>query len=122
MKELISKILAWIHPHSCKTVKHLTKPGVPREFNDEYIEIKFEIFPGTTHLSLTNKSDKEIILDWENVRFIDLHGKSNKIKRKSDYIGTDRSTRGGLFIPLFVVFGNNYLVVIRKYIDIIPKM
>lgn len=79
MKELISKILAWIHPHSCKTIKHLTKPGVPREFNDEYIEIKFEIFPGTTHLSLTNKSDKEIILDWENVRFIDLHGKSNKI-------------------------------------------
>ena len=50
------------------------------------------------------------------------NGNNNEIKRKADYIGTDRSARGGLFIPLFRLYGNNRFCISVKYIDIIPEM
>jgi len=47
---------------------------------------------------------------------------NNEIKRKADYIGTDRSARDGLFVPLFLLYGNNCFRISVKYIDIIPEM
>lgn len=49
------------------------------------------------------------------------NGKRRKIKRKNDFIGTDRSARGGLFIPLFLLNRNNCSLIFAKYIDIIPE-
>ena len=79
MKTLITAILPCIMLQSFAAVGYSANPDTIQKFNDKYIEIEFNASTLMIEFSLKNKSDKEIILDWENVRFIGLNGKSGKV-------------------------------------------
>ena len=79
MKKVISIILACVLLQSCATVEHSISTETTRNFTDKYIDIGFDASATIIQFSLRNRSDKEIILDWDNVRFIDLSGRSSKV-------------------------------------------
>lgn len=79
MKKFISKILACFLFQPCTAAENPTIVDGTQDFNDEYIEIKFDASTIMIEFILTNKSDKEIILDWDNVRFIGLSGRSTRV-------------------------------------------
>ena len=79
MRKSITVILTCILLQSCVATKHSTNSDATLNFNDKYIELKLDASTIMIEFSLTNKSDKEIILDWENVRFIGLDGKGDKV-------------------------------------------
>ena len=79
MKKFISKILACILLQPCTAAENSTIVDGTQDFNDEYIEIKFDASTIMIEFILTNKSDKEIILDWDNVRFFGLNGRISRV-------------------------------------------
>ena len=79
MKKVISKIMACILLQSCATAEHSISTETTQNFKDKYIEVTFDASTSMIQFSLTNRSDKEIVLDWDNVRFIDLGDRSSKV-------------------------------------------
>lgn len=79
MRKSITVILTCILLQSCVATKHSANSDATLNFNDKYIELKLDASTIMIEFSLTNNSDKEIILDWENVRFVGLDGKGDKV-------------------------------------------
>lgn len=79
MRKSIIAILTCILLQSCATTKYSANSDATLNFNDKYIEFMLDASTIMIEFSLTNKSDKEIILEWENVRFVGLDGKSKKV-------------------------------------------
>ena len=67
---------------SCSSVYYLKDDAAGRKFEDRHIGVKQKLGPHCVRLVLTNRSDKDVEILWDESAYVDMAGKSHRVGHK----------------------------------------